>query len=221
MNSFTNLVKGLPPIQLFQDPIHQRNYVPLDLSIHNPDLNQLNISNANDCQRYVDLIANNNCNIPYGGYLEKRNLYGSSDRFNNTEIRNIHLGIDFWLPEQTVVLAPLKGKVHSFANNADFGNYGPTIILEHNINGFTFYTLYGHLSLDSIDTLFVGQEFNQASFLARLGATEINVGYAPHLHFQLILDIQTYTGDYPGVCSNTNLDFYKDNCPNPNLLLKL
>ncbi|MFT6749742.1 MAG: hypothetical protein ACJAQ1_001697, partial [Flavobacterium sp.] len=26
---------------------------------------------------------------------------------------------------------------------------------------------------------------------------------------------------YPGVCSKTNADFYRENCPNPDLLLKI
>ena len=34
-------------------------------------------------------------------------------------------------------------------------------------------------------------------------------------------NITDYTGDYPGVCSTLNLDFYLENCPDPNLLLKI
>jgi len=49
----------------------------------------------------------------------------------------------------------------------------------------------------------------------------INGDYAPHLHFQIIIDMEEKTGDYPGVCSENKLEFYKNNCPNPNLLLKI
>jgi hypothetical protein len=41
-------------------------------------------------------------------------------------------------------LAALDGRVHSFQNNDSLGNYGPTIILEHQVEDLTFYTLYGH-----------------------------------------------------------------------------
>ncbi|MEM8845731.1 MAG: peptidase M23, partial [Bacteroidota bacterium] len=66
-----------------------------------------------------------------------------------------------------------------------------------------------------------GMHFKMGEELATLGAPEVNVNYAPHLHFQIIEDIQGYEGDYPGVCSQKELHFYKKNCPNPNLLLKL
>jgi hypothetical protein len=44
----------------------------------------------------------------------------------------------------------LDGTLHSFNFNAGFGDYGPTIILEHNVENQTF-ILYGHLSLDSLE----------------------------------------------------------------------
>jgi hypothetical protein len=42
-----------------------------------------------------------------------------------------------------------------------------------------------------------------------------NGGWPPHLHFQLIRDIQHYHGDYPGVCAKRDVDFYACNCPDP------
>ena len=54
-----------------------------------------------------------------------------------------------------------------------------------------------------------------------LGDTKVNGDYAPHLHFQIIKDIEHYQGDYPGVSSAANLEFYTTNCPDPNLVLKL
>jgi hypothetical protein len=41
------------------------------------------------------------------------------------------------------------------------------------------------------------------------------------LHFQIINDMQGKKGDYPGVSSKKELAFYKKNCPDPNLLLKI
>ena len=52
-------------------------------------------------------------------------------------------------------------------------------------------------------------------------ALEVNGDYPPHLHFQIINDLQGNFGDYLGVCSANELDFYKENCPDPNLILKL
>jgi hypothetical protein len=44
-------------------------------------------------------------------------------------------------------ICPLGGMVHSFAYNDQFGDYGATIVLLHQLDGMPFYTLYGHLSL--------------------------------------------------------------------------
>lgn len=152
--------------------------------------------------------------------MEKRGIYAANSNFSETK-RNIHLGIDFWAKAGTKVLTPIDGVVHSFKNNTTKGDYGPTIILEHGFNGGSFYTLYGHLSLASLVTLYIGKEFKQGNELGTLGETAINVNYAPHLHFQIIKDLAGYTGDYPGVCSKKDIEFYTYNCPNPSLLLKL
>ena len=101
------------------------------------------------------------------------------------------------------------------------GDYGPTIILEHEIEGFTFYTLYGHLSLESLEGKSVGQIVKKGQKIAELGKPPINGDYAPHLHFQIIKNIENKKGDYSGVCSEKDLDFYTENCPNPNFLLKI
>jgi len=53
-------------------------------------------------------------------------------------------------PAGTPVFAPLGGVVHAFADNSAPLDYGPVIILRHDVNGVTFYTLYGHLSRASL-----------------------------------------------------------------------
>ncbi|MNX43456.1 hypothetical protein D3C86_739100 [compost metagenome] len=118
-------------------------------------------------------------------------------------------------------MAPLDGKVHSFKNNIGLGDYGPTIILEHEVENEKFYTLYGHLSLESIKDLNVGKQFKKGEQIATLGNAAVNGDYAPHVHFQIIQDIEDYWGDYPGVCNSNDLNFYIENCPDPNLLLKI
>ena len=83
----------------------------------------------------------------------------------------------------------INAVVHSFKNNMNHGDYGPTIILEHKITGVTFYTLYGHLSLKSIQNLEIGKRFKQGEKIATLGDASINGDYPPHLHFQIIIEI--------------------------------
>ncbi len=218
----TNFSDG--PIPILENTIPVESYVPLDLSADNTELRDFDITDPESCQSYIDNILKSKAGkVAYGGYLEVRNLYKDKSGFNQNfgEPRNIHLGIDYWATEGTEVFTPLNGVVHSFKNNSNVGDYGPTIILEHSLEDFVFYTLYGHLSLESLVGLSIGKKFEAKSVLATLGNPEINVNYAPHLHFQIIKDLQGSRGDYPGVCSKQQLDFYRNNCIDPNLLLKI
>jgi len=199
-------------------------YTAIDLSELNEFLNKVDMYSSSKLEVFVNNhIKINNAQTAYGGYLEIRNIYKRSNHFNSQakEERNIHLGIDLWCDNETPIFAPLNGTVHSFKNNTNYGDYGPTIILKHNISGVEFYTLYGHLSLASIENLKLNQVFKQGEQIATLGDALVNGDYPPHLHFQIIKDIQNYSGDYPGVCSGKDLEFYKANCPNPDLLLNI
>jgi murein DD-endopeptidase MepM/ murein hydrolase activator NlpD len=163
--------------------------------------------------------------VAFGGYSEVRKLYKRSELFTTSEDedsnRNIHLGLDFWADARTDVLAVLDGKLHSYNDNSSFGDYGPTIILEHPFEEKKFYSLYGHLSRASLNNLTPGTLIKKGEKIAELGTPEENGDYAPHLHFQIIEDLVEKIGDFPGVTSRRELDFYLQNCPNPNYLLKL
>ena len=47
------------------------------------------------------------------------------------EPRRLHLGVDIWADAGTPVYVPLDGRIHSFRDNNHFGDYGPTVILQH------------------------------------------------------------------------------------------
>jgi murein DD-endopeptidase MepM/ murein hydrolase activator NlpD len=135
------------------------------------------------------------------------------------EGRSLHLGIDIWGEEGTKVYAPLGGMVHSYAFNKNFGDYGATLILLHQLDTVTFYTLYGHLSLDDIAKVTEFQYIVRGHVIGHFGKAEENGHWPPHLHFQIIKDIRTYKGDYPGVCKLSERKKYLDNCPDPDLIL--
>jgi murein DD-endopeptidase MepM/ murein hydrolase activator NlpD len=157
-----------------------------------------------------------------GGYDEERAIY-SGPVFaapDGTEARTIHLGIDIFEAAGTPVFAPLAGRVHSFQDNANPKDYGPTIILEHAVTSqLTFYTLYGHLSRDSLDGLAVGKPVAVGEEVARLGEAAVNGDWPPHLHFQVILDMQGRQGDYPGVFKKSEREQWKRISPDPAPLL--
>lgn len=212
------------PIKIINKLIDFVDYTPLDLSVSNTNLNKELVSNSNHFQEYINTyMAIRKAKVAYGGYNEQRGIYKRSTHFNNTntEERDIHLGIDLWVNANSKVYTPLDGDVFGFSNNAGFGNYGPTIILKHNIKNTVFYTLYGHLSLESLSGLTNGKSFIKGDKIASLGTAEVNGDYPPHLHFQIIKDIGNWKNDYPGVCSQSEREIYLSNCPNPNLLLKI
>jgi murein DD-endopeptidase MepM/ murein hydrolase activator NlpD len=157
-----------------------------------------------------------------GGYDEDRAIYDGPvfTPADGEEARTIHLGVDIFAPAGTAVFAPLDGRVHSFQDNANPKDYGPTIILEHTVTAeLTFYTLYGHLSRESLVGLHAGQAFAAGEKVATLGAFDVNGSWPPHLHFQVILDMGTALGDFPGVFRKSERARWKRVCPDPAPLL--
>ena len=224
MKSLEAVLKDQIDVKVIDASINYNEYTPLDISTSNEIFKQLHIDNAIDFENYIAHFLNENeAKVAFGGYNEVRNLYKRSGIFNEAaaEERNIHIGLDLWIKAGTSILAALDGCVHSFNNNTGLGDYGPTIILEHKIEEHKFYTLYGHLSLESIKAIEIGKVFRKGQRMGTLGDATVNGDYAPHLHFQIITDISNSFGDYPGVCSLSNLEFYLQNCPDPNLLLKI
>ena len=199
------------------------NTVKLDFSPSNPDLEALDLSNTAAFDKYVThQIQNNGSKYGIGGYLEHRAIYRRSTVFATAEadFRNIHLGIDIWTEAGASIHSPLEGRIHSFQNNAGFGNYGATIILEHTLFGKTLYSLYGHLFLSDLIGLEVGIGVKAGEIIGHVGPFPENGDWPPHLHFQLMWDLGGNVGDFPGVCSKRDVDNYQAICPDPNLILR-
>ncbi|MFO7867257.1 MAG: aminotransferase class III-fold pyridoxal phosphate-dependent enzyme [Candidatus Aminicenantes bacterium] len=157
--------------------------------------------------------------IGIGRYDEARLVY-TSDLFQD---RTVHLGLDVFMPPGSPVKAPLDGEVHSFRNNRGELDYGPTIILKHRAGGedIEFYTLYGHLSASSLEGVYPGKVIKKGEIFGWMGDSSENRGWAPHLHFQLIMDMLGRTGDFPGVARADERDVWLSLCPDPNLIAGL
>lgn len=194
----------------------------LDFTSGNESLQQVNLQDTAAFDLEVkQMLRNRKATIGVGGYLEDRFIYRRSSHFDvAAESRNLHLGVDVWLDAGTAVFAPLDATVHSFKDNANFGDYGPTIILEHELEGVTFYTLYGHLNRASLQNLAVGQRFAKGDKIAEVGPYPENGNWPPHLHFQVMCAMDGKIGDYPGVATTAERAKYEALCPNPNLILQ-
>lgn len=211
----------LLPFDFQHDP-----YLILDFSATNPDLANLDLTNTATFTDYVfGKLRMAGAQVGVGGYNEHRTIYRRSEHFQQEETppydgpREIHLGIDFWADAGTPVFAPLDGVVHSFRDNANFGDYGPTVILEHTTPDGPLYSLYGHLTRSSLAGLYEGKLFRAGEKIAEIGPYPENGDWPPHLHFQLMTDMLDLRGDFPGVCSLPDREKFLRICPNPNMLL--
>ncbi len=201
--------------------------LPLDLSIGSSFLG--NFENyTNDIKIYQKVLqfqALNADKLPAGGYLEARPFYSTKafeiEGNNGTEYRSYHLGVDFWQKEGTAIHAFYDGEVFAFANNKANKDYGPVIILKHTFGeNQYFYTLYGHLSTESLDDLKIGKTIKKCEKIGTLGNVYENGGWPPHLHFQIMLDLLELSTEFPGVGSPSLLPLWSAICPDPNLLFK-
>ncbi|MCC3159451.1 peptidoglycan DD-metalloendopeptidase family protein [Hymenobacter sp. 15J16-1T3B] len=196
----------------------------LDFTAANPRLAAADLRDTVAFDQLVhELLRAEQARIGVGGYLENRVIYRRSPGlFGDPAVpaRSLHLGVDVWLPAGTPVLAPLPATVHSLADNDNFGDYGPTVILQHELEGVTFYSLYGHLSRREVAELREGRPLAQGQAFATVGPWPENGDWPPHLHFQLMADLQGRRGDFPGVALPEERDYWAALCPDPNLVLQ-
>jgi len=194
-----------------------RKWAPITLS--NTESYDL-MTHAGLSQCIQDQLNSHSAEIGVGGYLERRNIYQRSGHFTQgKEARNIHLGCDIWAPVSQQVFSPLDGEVHSTAYNAAPFDYGATLIIRHRWDNHSCYALYGHIQKVDIERWSIGDLVKAGDLLCHLGDLHENGGWVPHLHFQLILDLEGKIGDYPGVAPSSQLDYYRSNCPDPNFWL--
>ncbi len=231
----------------------------LDLSIGSPDLGSFaDMADANklDLQIQAQIASagatsssgNPQSSALIGRYDEARPFY-TTDAFaaqgnDGPEWRTVHIGLDLFLPPGSPVHTPLDATVHSFQDNANERDYGPTIILAHRMTSDSglprplvgadsgdpqseirnpkseiFYTLYGHLSRRSLEGLAVGQKLEAGQAFCEIGPRPENGNWPPHLHFQVILDLMGWQGDFHGVALPRWREVWKSICPDPWLLL--
>jgi murein DD-endopeptidase MepM/ murein hydrolase activator NlpD len=185
---------------------------------------ELDIEIVTDSTKFSTWVNNklkaDNYKYGIGGYMEHRTIYARSKHFDtDDEPRRLHLGVDIWAAAGTPVYAPLDGTIHSFQDNDNFGDYGPTIILQHELDGLQVYSLYGHLSRKSLIELSVGKQISKNQQIATFGDVSENGQWPPHLHFQLMFDMEGKMGDYPGVARFSEKESWLKKIPDPNLLL--
>jgi len=198
----------------------------LDLSIASPllDSNPEKNSFVYLRPRIEAALADAGTQIGIGRYSEARYLnispaYHTGNKPTD-EYRTIHLGIDLFASAGTPIYAPLEGIVHTYADSNSPGNHGPVIVLAHTQDEHpVFYTLYGHLSRESLDGIKIGQRIKKGERLAAVGDPVSNGAFSAHVHFQIITDLLELESDFPGAARPSQKNLWLSLCPDPNLIL--
>lgn len=173
-----------------------------------------------------DRMAQKGVKVAVGRYDEPRGIYvqeafrpAGSDA---DEWRTVHLGIDLFMEPGSPVFAPLDGVVHGLRDNAGHQDYGPTVVLRHSPEpGLEFFTLYGHLSRDSLERRAVGDSVSKGERIGSIGTADVNGGWPPHLHFQIVTDMLGHDAEFPGVCAQRDRAVFRRLSPDPNLVLSI
>jgi len=210
---------------IVEPDLTSKDCIDFDLSIGSLELG--NLADVTDTEALTQHLFNRmretNSIVGVGRYNEVRGI-NTGDVFrvegnNGPEWRTLHLGLDLFLAPGSSVFSPLDGIVHSFRNNSAVFDYGPTVILQH-VTGekSPFFTLYGHLSADSLEGLCEGKPVKKGEHIGKVGTTSVNGGWPPHLHFQIITDLLDRQGEFPGVALPCQRDLWLSLCPDPSLI---
>jgi 4-aminobutyrate aminotransferase-like enzyme/Ser/Thr protein kinase RdoA (MazF antagonist) len=208
-------------------PLEDVRTINMDLSVGSKVLgNNRNFTHlptfVTRLRRYLE---DQDAQIGTGGYAEVRPFYTTDDfRSEGNQgprWRSVHLGLDFWTREPGLpIVAPLDGTVHSCGYEAPPCSYGNTIILRHEPRpGLVFYTLYGHLSDCSLEHIRAGSQVKRGELLATVGGKDVNGGWPPHLHFQVMLEVFDNSADFPGVAYPEEREVWLGLCPDPRTLV--
>lgn len=151
-----------------------------------------------------------------GRYNEHRKGMYTTDLFdpNSRNAREIHIGLDLSAPAGAPVYAFYSGIVYMTAINPAAGDYGGTIITEHQLGSRKLWALYGHLSHASVTHRAVGSAVTAGDRLGWLGSKDENGGWNPHLHFQLSW-LKPSVCDMPGAVNKKDRDQALRDYPDP------
>jgi 4-aminobutyrate aminotransferase-like enzyme/Ser/Thr protein kinase RdoA (MazF antagonist) len=221
---------GRDAVSLFDTDLRAAPSIVLDLSVGSEFLGaEPRESETPALTRKISaLMEEAKVSISIGRYDEARLLYTSplfgadanADPNPLEERRTIHLGMDLFAEPGTSIHAPLDGVIHTLANNAAPLDYGPLVILRHEAGDTgEFFTLYGHLDKESLARLKIGQRIARGEKFAHIGTSKENGGWAPHLHFQIILDLLDLDANFPGVAYASQRAVWTGLSPDPNLLV--
>ncbi len=221
--AIVNWLKSTASLPILGFPLTAENSKLIDLGLTSRILAR--VDDLSDPRRYEQPLRDHlgDGTVGIGFYNEVRPIY-LADMFaiDHQERRTVHIGVDLFAPAGAAIHAPLDGEIHSLADQIDEQDYGPVLILKHQPRpDIRFYTLYGHLSPETLERWQVGQAVSAGDLIAHIGDFPRNGNWTPHLHFQIISDMLAFKHSFPGVCSPRGRALWTSLSPDPNLILRL
>ncbi|MFK0277153.1 aminotransferase class III-fold pyridoxal phosphate-dependent enzyme [Ensifer sp. NPDC090286] len=210
---------------IVQPSVKKPKVTVFDFSASGPESAQwANLDAAEAEARIMAQIGSERAAFGIGLYGEDRGIYQGDAYETSVEgaRRSVHLGVDIFAPAGEPVSAPFAGKVAFIHDDAVAFGFGPTVLLEHEIeNGVRFWTLYGHLSRGSVARLTDGQAIAMGEVFATFGSADENGNWAPHLHFQVVTDHLGLGGQMHGVGVGDQWQVWREVSPDPSVVLGL
>lgn len=207
---------------IFEFDVRREPCVVLDLSANGPLLNAPDSDNSEPAltARIHRAMQEAGVRLAAGRYDELRPPYSAGADADAMDPRSIHLGVDLFVEAGMMVHAPLAGVVHDAGESKSALGYGPTVVLRHSTDDATpFFTLYGHLDQDALALWTPGRPVAPGTQIGRIGTPDVNGGWTPHLHFQLITDLLGLGRRFPGVGRLSQRQAWRVLSPDPNLVL--
>ena len=164
------------------------------------------------------IAAQEGIELGIGPWGEDRPVY-SSDAFRSVfapdRRRSLHLGLDLFAPAGTNVRTPLDGTVVDLFETDVPLDYGHAVLLRHEPDGLSFYSLWGHLSAETIRNRRIGERLKAGDVIGQLGTTSENGNWQPHVHIQLITYAPERAADVIGAGEAEYRNVWEELFPDP------
>ena len=149
-----------------------------------------------------------------GRYLENRSTILRDFPQIVDQGRVFHAGLDIVVPAGFVVHAPLNAVVFAVGKEEEPGSYGGYVVLKHELEDVSFFSLYGHLNSDHM--VQPGQEVSASTPLGRVGTYDDSGQWFTHTHLQVITEHAYQVGRmYHGYVSAEDLTDIERIFPSP------
>ncbi|GAB2179065.1 aminotransferase class III-fold pyridoxal phosphate-dependent enzyme [Dongia sp. agr-C8] len=165
-----------------------------------------------------DITVREGVTLGIGAWGEERPVY-SSDAFKSVFApnlrRKLHLGLDLFAPAGTQVRTPLDGTVVDLFETDVPLDYGHAVLLRHAPDGHVFYSLWGHLSAQTVQDRKIGEKLKAGDVLGAFGKPSENGNWQPHVHIQLITYAEPKAADVIGAGEKDYLELWRQLFPDP------